>query len=353
MNSIRWEAESGGVLEFVLSHTAPLTFQDITGDPSKPPYEIELFSEQMEWTVGGERTRKPGRAKFIVQFDKPLTVFALVVGGWLPPPFVLPPHFLLDRNVVSTLRQLQEEAARHDQVDTGWWLKFFPVDALFHPILYAFEGSNQSAPTFEAFTDSFNQGAEILRNAFPGSSVATFTDVQYRVAYQQLVQVAARSQNEADFLLDSVPLIWQRVHGSKLRSIEELILAKADEHRLARRSFVVIAILSCLYEDRHGNCSQAARRIIKPRQRYSCTQAYNALSDLRHLEFFIASDAIPGLPHFSLCTCDKALALLWSGLLPCPRHADGVIEFTLSFTDELFPSLDDVGRSRLMKALQN
>jgi hypothetical protein len=47
---------------------------------------------------------------------------------------------------------------------------------------------------------------------------------------------------------------------------------------------------------------------------YSAEDAYNAISDLRHIELAALSQAVLPDRAFALCTNDRGLALFWSAL---------------------------------------
>jgi hypothetical protein len=310
-------------------------------------YEFEFLAN--EPMIDGIRPTGSCTVKAPITFQEPLTVYTLVDGGWIPPPFAMPPNLLVDRNVVSALKQIRGRTQRADLHATDWWLRFFHKGhALFNPLLYALEGHSRKAPTFEEFVVAFEDASYEITSAFPGSKVLSFSQAQYQILHA----VENRSAQETAFLLETVPLVIDRIPNERLEAVEAAILESASKHHVGPRSLVVMAVLSCLYEDLQGAKYSVGRHVLKPRQRYGQDDAYNALADLRNLELFIVSRGLPELGSFSLCTCDRALALLWCGLSARNVQASNsvmgcVIDFSVSLDHHLFPHLTEVNRQRL------
>ena len=105
-------------------------------------------------------------------------------------------------------------------------------------------------------------------------------------------------------------------------------------------SFVVLASLSCLYEDEH---STHARKILKPKALYTKEDAYNALSDINALELYVGNMGLAkeiNKKPFALTTCDKALVAFGCGLnLRKFDFNNGNPECSFSISSHLFPRL--------------
>ncbi len=214
----------------------------------------------------------------------------------------------------------------------------FPI--LINPVLYAFEGCNQRTPSFGEFLSALDEGAAEIRSFFPKANLVEFEPKYYEAIYAVVTDSLQRQKAEVEFLTATAPKVVDRVRTSRLEEIESQILDAAKKLKLKVRSLCVLAMLSCLYENPNGLGFKAARRIIKPKKAYFPQMAYNAVCDLRALEFFLAGLGMQREP-FSLCTCDKALAAFWCGLNANTANWDtnGKFGFNVSIGEQLFPRL--------------
>lgn len=141
-------------------------------------------------------------------FGEPPTVFSLVKGGWLPLPFAIPPRFLVDRNVVISLRKLRLGQTVLNGQALTWWTKFFEEGAaLFNPLPYAFEAGFRRKPTMDEFMAAYDEGVAELRASLPKCRIIHFEQAHYRAAYTQLEAFDRRNECETKFLLRVCPLI--------------------------------------------------------------------------------------------------------------------------------------------------
>lgn len=225
----------------------------------------------------------------------------------------------------------------------NWWFDFFKSgDAVFNPLPYAFESGLRRKPFFSEFISSFNEGARELQLSLPGVKVVSFSEPHYRAGYAQLLAFDDRYVREVDFLRQTVPLVVARASRRSEIDILKNILDIGLSHQIAPASLVSLSVLSCLYDDVHGRLPSIGREIIKPKSDYSVQAAYNAISDLRHVEMAAAGQTYFSEGAFSLCTCDWALAMLWSALaLRGEVKKSDEIEFAFDFCSELFPRLTE------------
>lgn len=342
---LKFESADGHVIEFVPSSATPLSLADLhlIDDDDSANLRIELDTNDM--TIDGGRHQGSANVNFQVAFQEPVAIYGLVPRGWLPMPFVGPPRFLVDSNVVIRLRQLREGKLAPNGKAIQWWTNFFASGGgLFNPLPYAFEGGPRRKPSMAEFVAAYEKGVSELRAAMPGSEVVTFDDAAYKAAYALLEAFDEKGARQTTFLQKVCPIIAQRVPQGTETRIAEKIIAAADSCSVDRASLVVMTVLSCLYEDVQGARPSIGRMVIKPTLAYSEADAFNAISDLRHVELVSAGQGWFGSEAFALCTCDRGLARLWTALSPV---AEVTIEngatFTLDFTNGFFGRLDDRG----------
>lgn len=339
--TFRAEFEGDRSLEIVPSSIRPLGPEHIRALERDAYSTLELELEGDDAVVDGEPQVGRATVKATIAFHEPATIYALVQGGWLPLPFAMPARFLVDRNVVISLRRIREGKMVANAAAIRWWTAFFAQgSALFNPLPFAFEAGYRRKPTMAEFVSAYDDGAAALLDALPNCQVVSFGDINYRAAYAQLEAFDRRNEREVRFLRVACPLVVQRVSRKREAEVARAIFDAADTHEVNRASFAVLAVLSCLYEDLHGAPPAIGRQILKPKAAYSDADAFNALSDIRHVEVAAAGQTYFKDDAFSLCTCDRALALFWSALsVRGESPAGGRIEFTFDLATDLFARL--------------
>jgi hypothetical protein len=346
--------DSGHRLEFTPQHVQPLTLADIhaTANGANPSLRISWVAS--EFVIDGGQTASGGIIHSTVVFQAAPRPYALVPGGWLPLPLAIPPRFLVDSNVVADLRKLNSHPFRTDLAGFELWMRLLENGAaLFNPVPYTWEGQKGRAPDYAEFVEAFESGASEIRAAVPGGAVVTFGPAEYDAALAIRSEFETNARREAAFLEAICPLLVDRIKQGEEARIEAAIFAACERQGVPRHSFVAIAALSCLYEDRHGAAYPIGRHLLKPSRNYSAGAAYNAVSDLGHLRLAIISGALHGKQPFSLATSDRALASFWCALRPVGRrdeHGDFDIESDLA--PELFPRLSNEGLKRLEQLLR-
>src|ERR1051325_1636547 len=114
--------ENSEEIEIIPDRVNPLSYNDLVSDHKNPDKLHPITLEAQSVKLPGSKERR-ARADVSVpmQFRQPVSVFALVDGGWLPPPFVIPPQFLVDRNVVSSLSQIRRGVLNDAVKSRDWW----------------------------------------------------------------------------------------------------------------------------------------------------------------------------------------------------------------------------------------
>lgn len=339
----RAEFEEGRSIEIAPAFVRPLGPSDIRALEADKTSSLEMELEANEAIVNGEK--KPGLSvvKANVAFDKPALIYALVQGGWLPLPFVIPPRFLVDRNVVIALRKIREGYAVANAEPLQWWTKLFSEGTgTFNPLPYAYEAGYRRKPTMAEFVSAYDEGVSELLHALPGCHVVKFADTHYRTAYAQLEAFDGRNEREIRFLQETCPLVSQRNSRRLEAEVTEAIVRIADKYEVGRTSLATLAVLSCLYEDVHGTPPSIGREVLKPKAVYTEADAFNAISDIRHIEMAAAGQSYFKQEAFALCTRDRPLTLLWSALsMRGESQSNGALEFTFELSTDLFSCLTE------------
>ena len=294
------------------------------------------------------------RLSLKIRFKQPMTVYALQIGGWLPLAVASCPLLLVDRNIVSIIKEIAKGSPRSDLAANNWWLSFLnSSNYKINPVLCAMEGDTRTSPSFEEFRASFDEARSQLSAALPNAQIIMFGEEHYRAAYETVQDFAERYNAELDFLMQVAPWLFMRNRGSNLMQVEQDLLQLASDLGLDKLSLVVIAALSCLYEPRDGLEPLIGRNIIKPKMKFSAQQAHNAISDLRALEFLASANALNGPPS-AFCTRDKYLAAFWCSIqVAAPTWHGGRISFGVTMDDQLFPRLKPQELEAMWERLKN
>jgi hypothetical protein len=290
--------------------------------------------------------------KLTIRPEHPVKVFGLVLGGWHALMFLAGYTILIDRNILSTLRQLPS-STREDAEANRWWLQFLndPHQQI-NPALCAFESPFQRTPTFDEFREQYDSACTDLKKLLPNANVIDYTDAAYNASYEILRDLTARYQAESQFLLEVAPWISDRKSNAVIRSVEGKILSRARALGLLNRSLVVIAVLSCLYESKDGSVPSGGRAIIKPKRTFGPNEAHNAISDIRSLELLAAASGL-GLGSVALCTRDKGLVSFWRALqVKNPVWKGNSLTYSLTLDKRLFPRLSEDEIERIKSEIQ-
>lgn len=334
--------ESNQVIDFIPEKIKSFSFSELqqtTGDEKKS-YKLDIITNNIDLGPIGKKISGGATVSSDIFFHYKPKIFTLVDGGWLPPGLVSPANFLADRNVISVLSKLLNGSDRADHLSANWWLNLPDSSNLqINPLFYALEGNKKETPTFDEFRRAFMEASTVIKAKFPKATVTEFSLIQYQAAYEHVLKCSSRLEKESKFLIRIGKTICNRTSDKDLEDCKKVVLQASDSLGLNSRSLVVLAALSCLYESRDGAGFLVARQVLKPKANYQETDAYNALSDLRALELFIAISSIDA-PKFHFCTCDRALAGLWCGLNPRnARWENDVLTFDMTLDKALFPRL--------------
>jgi hypothetical protein len=339
---LRFESETGHSVECIPKSIKAFGLHELFANHNDSHSSFSLQLDADSYIFDNDKINKNTTINTSITFNEQVFPFALISDGWLPLPLVHSQRFLVDRNVISSLRKLRERPHSQNLQAFRWWTSFFNKGTpLFNPLPYAWEGSFRRRPTFSEFIDAYEEGSVEIKNAFPKANITSFDSNHLSALYQFITSFESRDRKEADFLCSICPLISNRVPRNKEKSIADKIRLEAKRVGVRLNSFVFISVLSCLYDDCHGNLFSIGRKLLKPKIGYGVSEAFNALSDLRNIELAAAiMTCFPENP-FAIATCDYALASFWCALSLRGLPISGKIEFHFKLTKELFPRLED------------
>jgi hypothetical protein len=279
---------------------------------------------------------------FDIKFNQPITAFALAMGGYFPVAFTPSPFVLVDRSVVGILQQIGRTADRGDHEANKWWFDFLNSESYtLNPFLCAMEGDAQGTPSFEKFVSEFDLAASLLKEKLPKARIIKYQKKNYEGAYQLVEKLLARHTREMNFLIKIAPIVAERPSDREIRDFENSIISEAKSNNLSMSSFVVLAVLSCLYDDKHGKIPSVGKLVVKPMKKYNRKEAHNVLSDLNCLEALIAMNALTN-NAVSFVTRDIGLCAFWCAINPKNHKLlNGSISFSSDLNKKLFPRLNE------------
>jgi hypothetical protein len=298
-------------------------------------------------------TDKKVQAKMNIKFHEPITAYVLLPDGWLPLAFAPASVVLVDRNIVATAKSIAEESKRADIPANKWWFRFLDnKNYTLHPMLAALEGNARRNPTYDEFVREFQQATESLKEVFPSANFVYFDENQYRTVYAIAENMRKRYESDVAFLIDASEHLQMVAPEGKLRTIEDTLLLISRSLDPKPSLFVVLAALSCLYENSKDSAANIGRNILRPKRDYSESSAHNAISDIRALELLLIFQNLHVRPPI-YCTRDKALKDFWVAInsTQVVRSEDG-FEFKLEFKKELFPRLTNKECESLIERLK-
>lgn len=334
MFALKHVGEDGRELTFHIEHVDPLGFAALRdclkgGRRSHPTVMRGYVCDE-----SGKHRNETFEQAFPIEFREKVPFYGLVPGGVLPVPFLHMSTLVLDRNVVAALRRL--EGSKHSDASGMKWSLGF-LDSAAHklnPMAVAFEGGAQRTPSFEEFCDEVEAFAETIKLRLPSARITKFSAAVLRSLHELRVSFDARAAREVQFLRSVAPFLSHPVATTRLAEIERRVVDAAMASGV-RESLVFLVALAKLYESPDGVGGGAAQGVLKLTDPYPEEKAYNALSDLRQMEFAGGSQLLPGTP--ALLTADLSLALLWCGLRITAQVGATDLRCTWSPLSELFP----------------
>lgn len=301
---------------------------------------VTLQIRNVNITPGNMEDGLPRTASLSIKL-KP--IYGLIDGGWLPMPWANKDIAFLDSNMIIAVEGL---ISGHTQAPEAI-KEFLGIDVQkVSSILYALEGVHRRPVTEIEFNRELDRAEQALSSVLPMEKIQ-FLDQSQRAGIYDILRHQSRDA-AAKFLKLLVPKIINQVSKKEQRKIEKEILEEACKNNIPVDSFVVIALLSCVY-DGGQKCNHKVvtpgRAVIKPKPNYDESSAYNAITDLFMLNCLHSIQALFPERSIVFYTQDVGLASLWVAMQPCQRIAKpnsvGQYKTTVTFPLDggLFPAL--------------
>lgn len=262
----------------------------------------------------------------------------LVKGGWLPSMLAathLQTTILVDRNVVSQIIA-RFDGGRRTGREPDFLDLFADYPVRINPLLFVLEGNARSLPTPDLVAAQLNEVEAKLRRALPNATLVIGPD-SLRGAIGLLEDVKDSTLRKQEFLTRVVSSLASPVaRGRRVERLQEAVTA-ARSCGVPASSLVNLAVLSAIAVPNGGS---PTRRLLKFKHGYSSEDAYNAIADLRSLEILISLYSLFPDQPVQLCTADKDLALLWTGMQASNfrRTGDGAgFSYDLAPIERLLP----------------
>ena len=297
------------------------------------------------------------RMRIALEVTEPL--YGLVESGWIPFPLMNGDVAFVDRNVVSKIENLQAGQTKAPGMPISPQFDLSFAGRLVSPLPYVLEGNLRKTQTHGELRKTLARATKAIRRVLPDAHVLPI-DADRLSGIHGLLDDKAHFQRKATpFLRDVCPSVAQPAGPRQQVEVERKVLRVAKERGISPNSFVVLAVLSCLYDNVsshiHPKVLKPGRAVVKPKLTYSDGDAYAALSDLLFLEFVVLMKGHGLAQRPVFYTHDIGLAAFWSALSPRNfSHDDqggSTADFTL--TSALFPALNDDQCAALFDRLQS
>ncbi|MDR7336256.1 hypothetical protein [Roseateles asaccharophilus] len=294
----------------------PMAFADLAqrtlGRAS--PLTLRLAdAEVVESSIEGIPKGQSATWDTTVSTDLTVRHVGLVRGGWLPAGLALEAGsvIMIDRCTLTDLKGRFKPNGRgkvgRDFVD---WLDDPGVKV--NPVLLALEGNQREFPSRVEIQAQMEEHVAHLRQLLPKAIVIGDAPdmVEAVIAFAEQHQTA--SERTIQFLLAIAPLLRHQVSRDRLPWVLREIVSTALRCGLAVTDMAVICAVSAAAVNKGRNSAKRALKLTEPS--YGRRDAFNAMADLRSLKHFASLLGLVPNEHPMLCTSDKDLALVWTGL---------------------------------------
>lgn len=296
-----------------------------------------------------------GLVSFELEPRHPTKAFVLIEQGWtLPGPWVDSDLLILDRNVVIDLEELPSEATDSWASPDRFWADLLGMcGSECHLLSFAVEGRAAQKPGLRAFLDEVSRAYRAAYRLFPREQLSPFDAARLQGGIGLIHDFERYFKKASAFLGKVLPALARPIPANERYSVFQRILHAADTSGFAHSELIVLLAISCLYDAAGGKHLKKpinpGRAILKP----SKPNYYNAAFDSWLIELVIGGNAISD-KRVGLVTKDKGLAAFWALLEPREfRMEGGVIQASITFSQQLFPAMPDKLFERFIDDLQD
>jgi len=347
------DIDSGKTISFVPEDIEPLGLDSLLGTRKNGNPGLPVVIRSTDSAIDGEKVDGRATVRTTIEFNEGPKPFVLVQGGWSPLALSSTRHFLVDRNVLSLLKQIQagKSNARLDRF-SWWWSMLDKESVSLNPLPAAMEGDKKQTPSYGEFVSASDTASDVLSRAVTKADVVRLGSEGLQAAYTEIQSLQARQSREAEVLQEICPkYLVDTISRDQRRGACEAILSALRAHKLSPFSFVGLCVMSALYRAPAGGDYVIGKELLKPTKAYDLAQAYNALSDIRHLEISAVASQLFIEPP-ALLTEDLAMAALWTVLRPRGTPSAHGCAIMLEVTPQLFTGLDAARAEQLVQLLR-
>ncbi len=251
----------------------------------------------------------------------------LVRGGWVPSALgaVRPETIvILDRNVVTEIISRFDGGALKGRAPD--FLDMFgqsPVQI--NPCLYAMEGSDQALPDPQHVRDELERAIDKLTKALPQAHLIV-SDQSIDGILGLLEEARETFLKRQAFLMRVAPLLESPIAQSRVETVWGQVVEAAARCSVEPQSIVLLAALSVAVTPKAG----PARDLLKFRRGYSERIAYNALCDIRAIEYLLNLHGLHPDQPVQLCTQDLGMAKFWVAMGADVVRQNGRLDMTMT-----------------------
>ncbi|HEY6817684.1 MAG TPA: hypothetical protein VI168_19280 [Croceibacterium sp.] len=313
------EGPDGGeprTLSFVNAQVQPLDFATLQRARLNQRLTIPLVwrgGTLVGTTIKGQEPGETINASATLESRFTSQAIGLVKGGWLPSAFAVMHQkttILIDRNVVSKIVSRFENGRRRGRHPPDFIDLFADQPIRINPLLFVLEGNNRSIPTPSEAAAQLEEVERKLRAALPQAELVIGPD-SLLGALGLIEDSRASLERKQHFLRCIAPCMVSPVARRDVEARWNDVVLAADLYGVPRQSLVVLAALSAVAVP---NGKSPAKNLLKFRNGYTEAEAYNALADLRAIELFIGCHCLFPSEPMQICTADKPMALVWTGI---------------------------------------
>lgn len=346
--------------EIFLSYSArefqALSWEAVTSQKQIDHVDLVTYPLTVECDSRGLiKTNGSGRKYCLesVDLSMHLNLYALVDEGWLPVTFVIPPKFIIDRNVISALKNSRGGSdTRYEK--WMWWIDSlrnesisFSDEVEFDPVFAALEGVTRKPPSFEQFCTELENISTLVRDVLPWVRVRKVNEQELNRYFH--FSKASGYECKRKFLLGAIPLILNRTSERGRSEKLKQLIRLAKDVGLDKVSHVFVLALSCLYDSPAIDLS-VGRKVLKPKESFGINHCHNSICDLLLIDYLMLNKR-EQIDNYSAMTADKWLAVYWSMITPRLDEGTDIFSFEFFLNLELFNGASDADLTEIAKTL--